>query len=420
MKLLSLKNTGTFIKDVFIKNNRRNASYNSGHVDEFSNGGHKDVSAGRATTILFTIMFFLAIFLLWSALFNIDEVSKGNGKVIPSSKEKIIQSMDGGILEKIYVKEGQIVEVGEVLVQLDITRTQSTVAESESKYRALLAQQTRLTAEVNKTPLVFPEDLNGFTDLTNAEKRLYDSRRQQFESSMKNIHDSKSLLERELMINTRLAKEGASSAVDVIRLKKQLVDLNMKESDLLSDYYVKSREELSKVSAEIGSLSQIILGRKDMLSKSTIRSPVRGVVKNIEINTIGGVVSPNGELMNIVPLDDNLLIEAQISPRDIAFIHPGQAAKIKITAYDYSIYGGLDGQVVTISPDTIKDEQKQDLVYYRVYIRTDTDYLKTNTEKKYFITPGMVASVDIRTGNKTVLQYLIKPFNKINEALRER
>lgn len=194
----------------------------------------------------------------------------------------------------------------------------------------------------------------------------------------------------------------------------------MKESDLLSDYYVKSREELSKVSAEIGSLSQIILGRKDMLSKSTIRSPVRGVVKNIEINTIGGVVSPNGELMNIVPLDDNLLIEAQISPRDIAFIHPGQAAKIKITAYDYSIYGGLDGQVVTISPDTIKDEQKQDLVYYRVYIRTDTDYLKTNTEKKYFITPGMVASVDIRTGNKTVLQYLIKPFNKINEALRER
>lgn len=399
---------------------KNSASHSYDGVDEFSHDESKDVTASRAATILFAIMGFLSVFLIWSALFNIDEVSKGNGKVIPSSKEKIIQSMDGGILENIHVKEGQIVDAGQILVQLDITRTQSTVAESESKYRALLAQQSRLYAEVNKVPLVFPSELDEFTELTSAEKRLYDSRRQQFETSMKNIRDSKSLLNRELVINSRLAKEGASSTVDVIRLKKQLVDLSMKESELLSDYYVRSREELSKVSAEIGSLSQIILGRKDMLSKSTIRSPVRGVVKNIEINTIGGVVPPNGELMNIVPLDDNLLIEAQISPRDIAFIHPGQAAKVKITAYDYSIYGGLDGEVVTISPDTIKDEQKPDLVYYRVYIKTDKDYLITDSAKQYFITPGMVASVDIRTGNKTVLQYLIKPFNKINEALRER
>ncbi|EJD6039204.1 HlyD family type I secretion periplasmic adaptor subunit [Morganella morganii] len=417
MKKSLFKNISSFIRDVFMKNS---TSHSYDGVDEFSHDEGKDVTASRAATILFSIMGFLSVFLIWSALFNIDEVSKGNGKVIPSSKEKIIQSMDGGILENIHVKEGQIVDAGQILVQLDVTRTQSTVAESESKYRALLAQQSRLYAEVNKVPLVFPSELDEFTELTGAEKRLYDSRRQQFETSMKNIRDSKSLLNRELVINSRLAKEGASSTVDVIRLKKQLVDLSMKESELLSDYYVRSREELSKVSAEIGSLSQIILGRKDMLSKSTIRSPVRGVVKNIEINTIGGVVPPNGELMNIVPLDDNLLIEAQISPRDIAFIHPGQAAKVKITAYDYSIYGGLDGEVVTISPDTIKDEQKPDLVYYRVYIKTDRDYLITDSAKQYFITPGMVASVDIRTGNKTVLQYLIKPFNKINEALRER
>lgn len=417
MKLLSIKKILSFMTDVFI---RKNNSGNYEYVDGFSHGGSKDVSASRSATILFSIMGFLLVFLIWSALFNIDEVSKGNGKVIPSSKEKVIQSMDGGILENLHVREGQVVDAGQVLVQLDITRTKSSVAESEHKYRALLAQESRLTAEVNKVPLVFPALLDDFPELTSAEKLLYESRRKQFDLSMENIRDSKVLVERELKINTQLVKEGASSTVDVIRLKKQLVDLNMKESDLLSEYYVKSREELSKVSAEIGSLSQIILGRKDMLSKSTIRSPVRGIVKNIEINTIGGVVPPNGELMKIVPLDDNLLIEAQISPRDIAFIHPGQTAKVKITAYDYSIYGGLDGEVVTISPDTIKDEQKPDLVYYRVYIRTDKDYLKTNTEKKYFITPGMVASVDIRTGSKTVLQYLIKPFNKINEALRER
>jgi len=410
-----------FIRIVFLAK-RNDSLYNSDDgIDEAVSFNLKnDVTLSGSIRILLYIILFLALFVIWASLFSIDEVSKGNGKVIPSSKEQVIQSLDGGVLERIYVQEGQIVEAGEVLAQLDITRTESTVEESVVKHRALLAQLIRLNSEINDTELVFPDELTEFPDLTQAETRLYLSRKKQFDDSIVNIEEARKLINSELTINTRLAKQGASSTVDVIRLRRQLVDLNMKETELRAEYYVRSREEASRVSSEVAALSQIIRGRRDLLSKSTIKSPVRGIVKNIEINTIGGVIAPNGAIMYIVPLDDTLLIEAQISPRDIAFIHPGQIAQVKITAYDYSIYGGLEGKVITISPDTIKDEQKPDVVYYRVYIRTHQDYLQSKNDVKHFITPGMVSTVDIKSGSKTVLQYLIKPFNKINEALRER
>lgn len=410
-----------FIRIVFLAK-KGDSLYNSDDgIDEAVAFNLKnDVSLSGSLRILLYIVGFLALFIVWASLFSIDEVSNGSGKVIPSSKEQTIQSLDGGVLERIYVQEGQIVEAGEILAQLDITRTESTVEESAAKYRALLAQLARLNSEVNDVELTFPEELDQYPDLTLSEARLYLSRKEQFDDSLNNIAEARKLIDRELAINTRLAKQGASSTVDVIRLRRQLVDLNMKEAELKAEYYVRSREEMSRISSEVAALSQIVRGRQDLLSKMTIKSPVRGIVKNIEINTIGGVIAPNGALMTIVPLDDTLLIEAQISPRDIAFIHPGQVAQVKITAYDYSIYGSLEGKVITISPDTIKDEQKPDVVYYRVYIRTDKDHLQSKNSVKHFITPGMVSTVDIRTGNKTVMQYLIKPFNKINEALRER
>ena len=167
-------------------------------------------------------------------------------------------------------------------------------------------------------------------------------------------------------------------------------------------------------------LSSIIEGRADSLTRLTLKSPVRGIVKDIEVTTIGGVVPPNGRLMEIVPLDDRLLIEAKISPRDIAFIHPGQAAKVKITAYDYSVYGGLDGKVTTISPDTIQDETKPGEYFYHVLILTDSDALVNRAGKEFPIVPGMVATVDVKSGSKTVFDYLVKPFNQASEALRER
>ena len=187
-----------------------------------------------------------------------------------------------------------------------------------------------------------------------------------------------------------------------------------------NQYYVQAREELSKANTDVETQQQVVLGKSDSLNRTIFKAPVRGVVKEIDVMTLGGVIPQNGKLMTIVPLDEQLLIEARISPRDIAFIHPGQEALVKITAYDYSIYGGLKGKVTVISPDTLRDEVKQDQFYYRVYIRTDTDKLYNKAGKAFAITPGMVSSVDIKTGSKTIIEYLLKPFNKAKEALRER
>ncbi|WP_436661939.1 HlyD family efflux transporter periplasmic adaptor subunit [Acinetobacter sp. P1(2025)] len=411
-----------FISSVFFdKENKRNKVedeqiLNQIHILEDGN----NVSASKATNIIIVVCGFLFVFFLWGYFFKIDEVSKGEGKVIPSSKEQTIQSMDGGILSSISVKEGDIVKTGEVIATLDQIRTTSNLQETFAKYNAALAAQARLYSEVNNIPLKFPKELNKLPDLIQAETNLYHSRVENYKASLKNIADSRSLIESQLSINKRLAEEGAASRVDVINLERQIVDLNMKQADLQNQFVVQARQEFTRIKAEVEALAPIIVSRKDMVEKSSIKSPVYGIVKDIQVTTVGGVIPPNGTLMNIVPLDDKLLIEAQISPRDVAFIRPDQNAQVKITAYDYSIYGTLAGKVVTISPDTIKDEVKPDVVYYRVYIRTDKDYLITPGGIKHYITPGMVATVDIKTGQKTILQYLMKPFNKVNEALRER
>ena len=196
--------------------------------------------------------------------------------------------------------------------------------------------------------------------------------------------------------------------------------IELKKADLRSQYIVQARQELSKADEEVEALGPVVRGRSDTLNRLTLRSPVRGIVKSIEVSTVGGVIPPNGKVMEIIPLDDQLMIEARMAPRDIAFIHPGQRATVKVTAYDYSIYGGLDGVVTTISPDTIRDEVKPDLFYYRVFIRTRSDALVNKAGRRFPIVPGMIATVDVHTGQKTVLQYLLKPLNRAQEALRER
>lgn len=366
------------------------------------------------------IISFLMLFFVWSLTFEITEVSKGNGKVIPGSKEKIIQSLDGGVLQHLYVKEGQVVKYGAVLAQLDITRTSSTFDEQESKYHSLLAKKSLLAAEANDSELLFPMELEQDFDLKSSTRKLFQSRKIQLLESLKNINESRQLINKELSINLSLVNDGAASSADIIRLRRQLVELNTKETELRANYYLKSREDLEKISSEISSLKYNLTGRKDYVEKSTLKSPVRGIIKDIQVNTIGGVIPPNGILMNIVPLDDTLIIETKISPRDIAFIHPNQTASVKITAYDYSIYGDLRGVVTSISPDTIKDESKNGELYYRVYIQTNDNFLLSKNGRRLFISPGMIASVDIVTGKKTIFKYLIKPFNKLNEALRER
>ncbi|KAA6046526.1 MULTISPECIES: HlyD family type I secretion periplasmic adaptor subunit [Pantoea] len=362
----------------------------------------------------------MLVALIWAWFGVLDEVSTGTGKVIPSSREQVLQSLEGGILTELYVHEGDQVQAGEVVARLDPTRSQSSVGESAARYRAALAAASRLRAEVNDTRLTFPDELSGWPDLIAAETRLYNTKRAQLNDATKQFNASLALANRELAITQRLAKSGAASNVEVLRLQREKSDLELKLTDMRSQYYVQAREELAKASAEADSLAEVIKGREDTVTRLTIRAPMRGIVKNIKVSTVGGVVPPNGELMNIVPLNDRLLVEARLSPRDIAFIHPGQRAVVKISAYDYAIYGGLNGAVESISPDTIQDEVKPEIYYYRVFIRTDNDYVQNKAGRRFSITPGMVSTVDIKTGEKTVMDYLVKPFNKAEEAMRER
>ncbi|MCL6248254.1 HlyD family type I secretion periplasmic adaptor subunit [Acinetobacter sp. ANC 4945] len=380
----------------------------------------KEPPLPKSSLIIWIITIGLAILLVWAWLFKLEEVSTGTGKVIPSSKEQIVQSLEGGILTKLNVKEGQIVEQGQVLAQLDPTRFASNVGETESLLVASRATAARLRAEVNGTPLSFPEDVQKIPALVNEETALYRSRRANLEESVAGLKQALVLVQQELAMTEPLVAKGAASEVEVLRLKRSANDLQNQLNDVRNQYLVKSREELSKANTDIESQQQVVKGKSDTLSRTVFKSPVRGVVKEIDVMTLGGVIPQNGKLMTIVPLDEQLLVEARISPRDIAFIRPGQEALVKITAYDYSIYGGLKGKVTVISPDTLRDEVKQDQFYYRVYIRTDSDKLSNKEGKSFSITPGMVATVDIRTGSKTVLEYLIKPFNKAKEALRER
>lgn len=373
-----------------------------------------------ARRMLWVVAALLVTALGWAWFAALDEVATGTGRVVPTSHEQVIQSLEGGILARLAVRQDDIVRPGQLLAQLDPTQAGSTVEESAAKYRAALASQARLQAEVNGTSLRFSPELDRYPELKAEQQRLYAARRASVNGSVGLIDESLALIGREVGIGESLIAVGAASDVEVLRLKRQRADLDLKKSDLRSQYMVEARQDLAKVSEEVEALAPVVRGRSDTLQRLTLRSPVRGVVKNIEVSTRGGVVPPNGKVMEIVPLDDRLLIEARVSPRDIAFIRPGQRASVKITAYDYAIYGGLEGQVSSISPDTIRDEVNPEIYYYRVFVRTRSDALVNKMGHRFPIVPGMIATVDIHTGSKTVLQYLLKPLNRAREAMRER
>ncbi len=364
---------------------------------------------------LFALVFAAGV--VWSCFAVLDEVTTASGVVIPIRNEQVIQSLEGGLVREVKVRADQVVEANEILVQLDPARLEASVDEIEANLFARKARIARLTAEVSDLPLDFPQDLQPQTDLVAAETALFHARRQSFVGSVALIEQSRVLLQDELATMTRLSEMGASSRMELVRLNRQIVDLNMREDDVRHNYYVLAREDLSTAQAEAEALAR---GRRDQFARLTLRSPVRGIVKDIAISTIGGVVPPNGQLMTIVPLDDELLVEARVQPNDIAFIRPGMRATVKVTAYDYSVFGMLTGEVLSVSPDSIRDEIDPQRLYYRVFVRSDHFELVNKTGQTFPITPGMVTAVDIHTGSKTVMQYLVKPFNRAAEALRER
>lgn len=355
--------------------------------------------------ILWSIVLFILCFLIWTSVAEIDEVTRGQGKVIPSRQVQVLQSLEGGIISKILVHDGDIVDKGQLLIKLDETQLAAALREGETHCMEHRAKAARLEAEAAQKPFVAPKNvLEGYPQFVKREYELYQARKKQFERQEES-------LQKELNMMRPLEKQGAVSEIEIIRLQRKL-------DELRDDYCTGSKKELNDLLAEISRLSETNQVLRNKLEHTRITSPLKGVVKRIMVTTIGGVIKPGESLVEIVPLEDTLLVEARISPADIAFIHPGQKVMVKFTAYDYAIYGGLNGTIENISADVIEDNNNES--YYKILVRTDKNQLGTN-DSPLPIIPGMSVRVDILTGKKTILAYLLKPVLRAKEkALRER
>lgn len=375
--------------------------------------------------VIMLLFALLGTFLVWSYYSMVEEVTRGTGSVIPASREQVIQSLDPGVLAQMLVKEGDIVEKDQVLLRLDNTRSLAVLRESENKVRALQATAARLRAEAYGTALSFPQGLSD--ELVQREREAYRARSRSLKESVQGLQSGKALLDREIAMTEPMAEQGVVSEIEVLRLRRQANDLAMQMTDIRNRFRADANTELTRVESELAQSTENMAARADPVARSEIRAPLRGVVKNIKINTVGGVVGAGQEIMQIVPLDDTLLIEAYVRPQDVAFIYPGASALVKISAYDYALYGGLEGKVTLISPDTIQDSRRPsdlklspDESYYKVLVKTDGNALTDKNGDEMPIIPGMFAAVDIKTGEKSIFNYLIKPITRMKQALRER
>ncbi|MCG7657669.1 HlyD family type I secretion periplasmic adaptor subunit [Wielerella bovis] len=372
------------------------------------------------------ILFLLMIaFVAWAYFSTVEEVTRGQGSVIPSSREQIVQSLDPGTIAEMKVKEGDVVEKGQVLLKLDDTRSSAILRESEAKVVNLEAMIARLKAEAYGTNLTFAEHIPA--DLRQRETAAFQARRRAMTDAVAGLRESKRNLDQEIAITSPMVAQGVMSEVELLRMKRESANLSLQISEKQNHYAAEANNELVKIEAELAQARENTAMRADPVERSEIRAPLRGVVKNIQINTVGGVVQAGQDILEIVPLDDKLLVEAYIRPQDVAFMRPGLDAVVKISAYDYAIYGGLNGKVTLISPDTLSNQKRADELkldqnqqYYRILVETDGNAITDKNGKPMEIIPGMVATVDVKTGEKTVFDYLVKPITRLKQALRER
>ncbi|OOG45059.1 HlyD family type I secretion periplasmic adaptor subunit [Polaromonas sp. A23] len=397
------------------------------------------------------VVFVLAV--LWAGLSEVDEITKGEGKVIPSRQLQVLQSLDGGVVSEILVQEGQVVDAGQALVNIDTTRFDSSVKENRVQYLALLAKAARVRALAEGVPFVPPPEVAAEAPKTVEEEfRSYEaststlnaqlaiarqqlSQRQQELVEMRAKREQASrayeLSAKELSYTKPLLKDGAVSEVELLRLEREtgrffgeremasaqisktqsaIEEASRKVQEITLNFQSEARKELSETLAKLNVSSAGGVGLADKVDKSSLRSPVRGTVKRLLVNTVGGVVQPGRDIIEIVPLEENLLLEAKVLPKDIAFLRPGDRALVKFTAYDFSIYGGLEAKLEFIGADSVTDERGN--TFYTVRVRTE----KSKLGEGLPIIPGMVAEVDIITGQKSILSYLLKPVLKAKQA----
>jgi membrane fusion protein, adhesin transport system len=372
----------------------------------------------------------LGAFIAWAAYSELEEVTRGQGRVVPSTKEQVIQSLEAGVLTEMPVREGDLVEKNQLLLRVDDTRASALFRELQAKSAALAASAARLRAEAYGGKPEFPREVMSQTALVKRETEAFTSRRRALDESSEALTRGMKLLDREVEITEPMVGRGLVSEVELLRLKRQRNEMALQLSDRQNKFRVDAAADLIKSESELSQTRETMIARADAYKRTEIRSPMKGTVKSIKVSTIGGVVQPGQDIMSIVPTEDTLMVEAYVKPADVAFLHPGQKAMVKISAYDYAIYGGLEGVVENISPDTLQDERRgqspvaeatdESHSFYRVLVRTQSNSLKAPTGKLLPIIPGMTASVEMLSGKKTVLQYLLKPLNRAREGLRER
>ncbi len=415
----------------------------------------------RSRLLLFAIAIFFVVALLWAKLAIVDEVTHADGKVIPSSQVQIVQNLEGGILKEVLVDEGGFVEAGDIVLRIDDTGHAATFGELQARHSSLLGEIKRLEAEAEGRPLEYSEDMKQANDGVVADQQaLYSARqaelesqlailqqqleqreqeKEELESRIAQAEESLSIANEELAITAPLVEKKIVPKVKLLQLRREINDLKGEISTLklalprAESAIAEARQrveekrqhqksgilgELTSLRAEEQAVRESITAAKDKVARTEVRSPVKGVVKELKIRTVGGVIKPGEDLMEIIPIEDNLRIEARVRPADIAFLRPEQEAMVKFTAYDFSVYGGLHGKVERISADTITDDKGE--AFYKVIVRTESNNLTRGGEELPII-PGMVATVDVITGEKSVLDYLLKPLIKAQEqALRER
>ena len=380
----------------------------------------------RGLFAVIVILFLLiTAFVVWAYNSKVEEVTRGQGSVIPSSREQIVQSLDPGTIAEMKVKEGDIVEKGQVLLKMDDTRSSAILRESAAKVVNLEAMVSRLRAEAYGMPLKFADHIP--KELRQREAAAFEARRRAVVDAVVGLHQNKATLDKEIAITAPMVKQGVMSEVELLRMQRESSQLALQISEKQNQYAAEANNELVKTEAELAQAREKMAMRADPVERSEIRAPLRGSVKNIQINTVGGVVQAGQDILEIVPLDDKLLVEAYIRPQDVAFMRPGLDAVVKLSAYDFAIYGGLHGKVTLISPDTLSNQKRADELkldqnqqYYRILVETDGNSIKDKNGKSMQIIPGMVATVDVKTGEKTVFDYLIKPITRLKQALRER
>lgn len=376
----------------------------------------------KSRRTLLSVSLGVGVLITWAAFSEINQTTRVTGSVIASSHSQNVQSTDGGVLEKLLVKEGSKVKQGELIAVLDETRSKAAYEEGEAKRAALKAQIARLRSEVMGVPLVFPPELNGYSQLLSYEKLLFEKRQHAINQEIASLQEMLKLAQEELSLNEPYLATGDVAKTDILRLKRQVLDLKTQISTKQNKYFQDSQTDLAKAQEELNALSQNIIQKKDTLKHAKIYAPMSGTVKNVKFTTIGAVLKPADELLQIVPSGNDLLVEVKIKPQDIAHVKPGDSAIVKIDAYDYTIYGTLKGKLNYISPDTIDENLKQnEQPYYRAQVTTYGHTLNTQKGKNIEIQPGMTATVELITGKNTVLKYLLKPVVKtLSESMNER